>query len=82
MALNRRFAQLRLELGDFPGAGLALPWGGQSPRVLTRAFAAFSFRREGMGRLSRDASHVGEDKLRELQLELPFPFVGEVKRDG
>ena len=66
MARTRRVAQLELELGDLPGAGKDLPWGGRSPRGLTKASKAFSFRREGMGRLNEDASHVGDIDLETL----------------
>ncbi len=51
------------------------PWNGRSPRVLTRAFGAFSLGREGMSRLDLGASHVGEIN-QEGQLVLPlFPLI-------
>ncbi len=57
--------QLELQLGE--------PWGGYSPRVLTKAFLARRLRAEGMGRLDQDASHVGDIEEEELgQLLLPF----------
>jgi len=55
--------QLELQLGE--------PWGGRSPRVLTRAFEAFSFRAEGMGRLNEDARCEGKVRGGE-QLLLPL----------
>ena len=71
MAKKQRFAQLELELGTFPGAGLDLPWGGVSPRALTRGASIISFTAEGMGRLDLDASHVGDRKWRSsAQLDL------------
>ncbi len=72
MARKRRFAQLELGLDDVRKAVVEEPWGGKSPRVLTRAFVAFSLVREGMGRLDQDASHVGDVRVREVQLDLPF----------
>jgi len=56
------------------GAGASAPWGGRCPRELTRAFQAFSFGREGMGRLDLGASHVGDFENTGAQIELPFPF--------
>jgi len=56
---------------------LRLPWGGLSPRVLTRASEAFRFGPEGMGRLDLDASRAGEITQEELgQLLLPFVIGG------
>ncbi len=49
--------QLLLELGE--------PWGGISPRYLTRVFGQFSFTRKGMGRPNLEV-------IRAVQLEL-FP---------
>ena len=66
MARGRRPAQLELELGNFPGAGKDLPWGGCSARGLTRAYVAFSFTAEGMGRLDQDAAHVGDPYVEQL----------------
>ncbi len=60
---------------------LALPWGrhqpweARSPRVLTRAYRAFSFRAEGMGRLDLDAPHAGDTEQEQLG-QLLFPFGG------
>ncbi len=54
---------------------LKMPWEGKSPRVLTRAFRAFSFTAEGMGRLDQDASPVGDIEQEELgQLLLSFEW--------
>ncbi len=56
--------QLELDLG--------MPWGGRSPRGLTRAYKTFRFRPEGMGPLNGDASHAGDIEQEELgQLVLP-----------
>jgi len=44
------------------------PWGGQSPRVLTKSYGLFRFRPQGMGRLDLEASHVGDHKS-EVELE-------------
>ncbi len=71
MAMVRRTAQLQLELDD---VRKVLPWGGRSPRELTRSFETFRFATEGMGRLDLDASHVGDNKQEELRFELLFPF--------
>jgi len=57
MVENRRFAQRELELED---VRTVIPWGGQSPRVLTTAYKNFNLAAEGMGRLDQDGSHVGE----------------------
>ncbi len=50
------------------------PWGGRSPRGLTRASRAFSFRREGMGRLcGSEMDECGDIDMEQLgQLLLPF----------
>ncbi len=74
MAVRAR--QLELHSPGADGWGVDPPWRGQSPRVLTRAFGAFSFTAEGMGRLDLDASHVGdqESTSSSIQLEL-FPLV-------
>jgi len=66
---------VQLEL--FPRSA-SVPWGGVSPRELTRAFRAFSFTAEGMGPLNPDAPRVGENKPEApAQLEL-FPLSGGV----
>jgi len=74
MAKERQFAQLWLELGDVPGAGSELPWGGRSPRELTRCAQSFSFTAEGMGRLDQVASHVGDREVGGAAEQLLLPF--------
>ncbi len=68
------YQQLCLFSPGTPGAGSEVPWEGRAPRDLTRLSLARSLVREGMGRLDQDASHVGENEEREVQLDLPFPF--------
>ncbi len=70
---GRATAQRELELGDLR---VVVPWQGQSPRVLTRSYLAFSFTAEGMGRLDQDASLVGDIEQELLGQEL-LPFAGE-----
>jgi len=55
------------------GVGYACPWGGISPRLLTRVHSSISFGAEGMGRLDLDASHVGDIDREELG-QLLFPL--------
>ncbi len=45
------YEQLALQLGE--------PWGGRSPRYLTRAAQTFRFAPEGMGRSIQDATPEG-----------------------
>ena len=50
---------------------LRLPWEGRSCRVLTKSHLAFSFVREGMGRLDLDASPAGDiNEIELFQLDL------------
>jgi len=70
----------QLELGlAGPGRAWLEPWGGASPRVLTRTFKKFSLRAPPTGGL-RDNDRVlhGYEEELPLQLEL-FPLeVGEI----
>ena len=70
-AKNRRFTQRELELDD---VRKVVVWSGRSPRELTRAYKAFSFVREGMGRLDQDATCPGDLEQEDPLQGVLFPF--------
>ncbi len=64
--------QLSLELAG-PGRSWLEPWGGKSPRGLTKAFERFSLRASPAGGPIRNASRPSDKEQEELvQLLLPF----------